>query len=161
MLLSLFKTFTFIMSKNLFASLWWTFWAGFHGFHYLNYCILSGENLVSEPEGEGEEVDQEEDGSVWWEQRLRAQWSGVSQSPAGPGVPESHRHARIYVPPSGNEHLAIYQEYTAGDCDPVGQLEHLLWYNWALQRAAGGWDSRAASGHTFDLQQRNAGGSSI
>lgn len=83
-------------------------------------CVLLGENLVPEPQGQGEEVDQEEAGPVWRQRRLCAQWPRFGEPSAGAGLRQPLGHARLSVPPSsGNEHLAIYQEYTASDCDSV------------------------------------------
>ncbi len=95
-------------------------WGIFIYFPFL--CALSGENLVSEPQSQREETDQEEAGSVWRQRGVRAQRPGFGEPSAGAGVSQSHRHPRLSVPSSGNEHLAIYQEYTASDCDSVKQL---------------------------------------
>ena len=84
--------------------------------------VSPGENLVPEPQSQGEEADQEEAGSVWRQRRFCAQRPGISEPSAGAGLSQPLRHPRLSVPSPGNEHLAIYQEYTAGDSDSVKQL---------------------------------------
>ena len=81
--------------------------------------VSSGENLVPEPPSQGEEADQEEAGSVRRQRGVGAQRPGLGQPSAGAGLSQPHRHPRLSVPPSGNEHLALHQEYTASDCESV------------------------------------------
>lgn len=75
--------------------------------------------MVSEPQSQGKEINQEENGSVRRKRRISPQRSRFCQSPTGTRVAESIRYTRFSVPTPRNERLTIYEEHTASYCHSV------------------------------------------